>query len=236
MMENRILEQFSANLRAKNIDDSFLENDAYDFNQKFSLYRSARVGLNLEGIANPDISSIEMDEIIDEQLDNIKNARRELQINVEDYNYNQIYELTSAIQKGYDVTQYMKPEFSAEQMYLASTFQQEQLMGLEQVKPDMSVSALINLRQEMREEKQKIDTVLKTTDSVLEYYTKIDSTTINTIKQTGYLEVSGVNGGISYLNDKEPHKLAELLGKVTGHEIVTPKLGQESVNSHQREI
>lgn len=109
-------------------------------------------------------------------------------------------------------------------------------MGLEQVKPDMSVSALINFRQEMREEKQKIDTVLKTTDSVLEYYTKIDSTTTNTIKQTGYLEVSGVNGGISYLNDKEPHKLAELLGKVTGHEIVTPKLEQESVNSHQREI
>lgn len=235
-MDNKILEQFSANLNAKNIDDSFLENNAYDFNQKFALYRSARLGLNLEGVANPDIPSMEMEEIIDEQLDQIKNARRELQINVDDYNYNQIYELTSAIQKGYDVTQYMNPEFSAEHMYLAKTFQQEKLSGLEQIKSNMYISELIDFRQEMREEKQKIDKVLQTTDSVLAYYTQINSNAIEAIKQTGYIEVSGVNGGISYLKDKEPYKLAELLGKVTGHEIVAPYLEQEPVKSHQREI
>lgn len=236
MMDNKILEQLSANLKAKNIDDSFLENDAYDFNQKFALYRSARLGLNLEGIANPDIPSIEMDEIIDEQLDQIKSARRELQINVEDYNYNQIHELTSAIQKGYDVTQYMKPEFSAEHMYLARTFQQENLLGLEQVKSSMSISELIDFRQDMREEKQKIDQALQTTDSVLEYYTKVDPVTVDAVKEKGYIEVLGVNGGISHLNDQDPNRLAELLGKTTGHEIVMPQLEQESTHSHQREM
>lgn len=236
MMDNKILEQLSANLKTKNIDDSFLENDEYDFNQKFALYRSARLGLNLDGIANPDIPSIEMDEIIDEQLDQIKNARRELQINVDDYNYNQIHELTTAIQKGYDVTHYMKPEFSAEHMYLARTFQQEKLPGLEQVKSNMSISELIDFRQEMREEKHKVGKALQTTDSVLEYYAKTNSELTDKVKKDGYIEISGVSGGICHLSDKDPHRLAELLGKATGHEIVSSKLEQESTPSHQREM
>lgn len=85
-----------------------------------------------------------------------------------------------------------------------------------------------------KEETEKLLTVISSVESVLEYYKKIDDTLVEKIIKNGYIQVSGVNGGISQLSDNDPERLAELLGKLTNHEIIKHGIDEISENFNYR--
>lgn len=151
MDNSKIYDQWGLTLAQKGIDSSFLEDDLYSFDQKFALYRSARLGHRLYGIDNPDIPASEMEDIIDEQLDLIKKTRAELGIDPSKYNFDQMYELNEALVKDLDVTPYKSHEFSAEHMHIAKTFQLEGLPGIEQISHDKTVQELLDIRAQNRQ-------------------------------------------------------------------------------------
>ena len=177
--EARILEQFAATLASLNTDASFLQDENFTFDQKFVLYRSARHGHNLANINDPNIPPHEMEAILDEQLDMLKNLRRELNIDTKKYNFEHIRELHDAMINGLDISLYKSHEFSAEHMHIAKTFQQEGLPGIEQIHPDKSIEELTDLRQDIRqkhstqqEHNPPISTSIETTKNLLQKKTQ----------------------------------------------------------------
>ncbi|MCE2706857.1 MAG: hypothetical protein LW807_07260 [Proteobacteria bacterium] len=157
MDNNKLIKQFVANLDKKGLDSSLLENDIFDFNQKFVLYNAIRSGANLEVLANPDIDAYEMEDILDEQRDMMKEMRNNHGINPEKYNLSQLLELNDAIVHNLDISQYKNHEYTANHMYIAKTFQIEKLEGIDNITPDMSISELIKLRDDARELKTFIN-------------------------------------------------------------------------------
>jgi hypothetical protein len=145
-----IIRQFIANLDNKGLDSSLLKENIFNFEQKFVLYNAIRSGANLEMIANPDIPSNEMEDILDEQRFIIREMRKHYGINPDNYNINQILELNDGITHNLDITPYLSYEYSAEHMHVAKTFQQEKLPGLEQLNPSTTISEFCELRNEMR--------------------------------------------------------------------------------------
>jgi hypothetical protein len=94
----------------------------------------------------------------------------------------------------------------------------------------LAIQSLKRLEIEKQEQKAREKTeLLKSNDTVLAYYAKINPELVEKVKRNRYLEVPGVNGGIVQLSDNDPHRLAELLGKVTGHKISA--LNEESLEN-----
>lgn len=68
------------------------------------------------------------------------------EITPEKYNLKQMQELDRALKKGLDISHYKDPAWSADQMYLATTFQEGGIDQMEKIKPEMSTNEIINLR------------------------------------------------------------------------------------------
>ena len=151
MDNNKLINQFIANLDKKGLDSSLLESDLFDFNQKFVLYNAISSGANLDVLANPDIDAYEMEDILDEQRAMMKEMRNNHGINPEYYNMSQLLELNDALAHDLDISQYKNHEYTANHMYIAKTFQIENLKGIEQVLPNMQMHELINLRDYARQ-------------------------------------------------------------------------------------
>ncbi|MBY0379100.1 MAG: hypothetical protein K2P99_01725 [Burkholderiales bacterium] len=153
MDNNKLINQFIANLDRKGLDSSLLENDIFDFSQKFVIYNAIITGANLEVIANPNIDAYEMEDILDEQRAMMKEMRNNHGINPEYYNISQLLELNDALAHNLDISQYKNHEYTANHMYIAKTFQIEKLDGMDNITPDMPISELIKLRNNAREVK-----------------------------------------------------------------------------------
>lgn len=151
LQNEKLLTQFKFKLQELNQDTAFLDDARFDFFQKFAMYRSVRLGLNLYGINDPNIDADKMDDIVTAQEMDLKTFREKLKIDPRKYNFAQIRELVDAIQTGLDVTPYLNPMYTAEHMHIAKTFQQEGLPGIEQVHPDKSIVELINFRNQSRQ-------------------------------------------------------------------------------------
>lgn len=151
--EDKIIQMFEKRLENKNIDASFLQDNNYEFSQKFVLYRAALRGLDVNSLLNPDIPYTEMEDLLDEQMMQLTKVRANLGIDTSKYNFDQIRELIDGVQKGLDVKPYMSYEYSAQHMYVAKTFQQEQLGGLHKLIPNMSIGDFVKLREQERHAK-----------------------------------------------------------------------------------
>lgn len=100
----------------------------------------------------------------------------------------------------------------------------------------LAIKSLKRLEIEKQEQKAKEKTeLLKSNDAVLAYYAKINPALVEIVKRNRYLEVPGVNGGIAQLSDNDPHRLAELLGKVTGHKISEHK-NEETLENFNHKV
>lgn len=98
----------------------------------------------------------------------------------------------------------------------------------------LAIQSLKRLEIEKQEQKAREKTeLLKSNDTVLAYYAKINPELVEKVKRNRYLEVPGVNGGIVQLSDNDPHRLAELLGKGTGHKISA--LNEGSLENHVKD-
>ena len=97
MDNNKLINQFIANLDKKGLDSSLLESDLFNFNQKFVLYNAISSGANLDVLASPDIDAYEMEDILDEQHAMMKEMRNNHGINPEYYNMSQLLELNDAL-------------------------------------------------------------------------------------------------------------------------------------------
>ncbi len=227
MDNTKIYQQWELTLAQRGVDSSFLEDPLYNFEQKFALYRSARLGHNLHGIANPDMPATEMEDIIDEQLEYLKYTRAELGIDTSKYTFEQIYELNEALTKGLDVTHYKSHEFSAEHMHIAKTFQEEGLPGIEQIHPDKSIPDLIQFRAQTRQILQKTNTISDVAHKSYELYNAKEK----------YLEQSDKAYALEYPAYGEPHYLAvnnkdEILQFMKKS---VSELSEEAVDSYQND-
>jgi hypothetical protein len=238
MDNNKIIQQWISNLETNGIDSSILESDVYDFQQKFVVYRATRLGLILDDILNPNIPAIEMENMVDEYIMDIKNITKTLALDIDKYTFAQIRELNDAIFKGFDTSLYNSYQYSAQHMYVAKTFQQEGLLGLENLNPQTSLVELLQMRDNERIIKYNNYNLSQFIDSasVLNYFEKINPELVEQIKIDGKLEVKGINGGTVYLSDNEPQYLANLLQKATCYELVEPiiEMQSEYTNNYSR--
>ncbi len=159
----KILSRLKLKLQELHQDTSFLDDKRFEFYQKCVQYRSVRLGLNLYGIEDPNISADEMEEIIDAQVQDQKTFRKQFNIDPRKYNFSQIRELVDAYKTRLDLAQYLDPDYSADHMHIAKTFQQEGLPGIEQVRPEKSIADLIIYRQNVRQSQSALQEILPAT-------------------------------------------------------------------------
>lgn len=224
--ENKLIEARIQELESKGIDASLLKDDIFTFDQKFELARAITNKINPNIIANPEIPHAEMSDLIDEQISIAIKLRDSQGINPENYNFKQLAELQHAVTMGLDVSHYKDPAYSADQMYIAKSFQVDKIPGIEQLTPNMSTDEMQAFKTSMQlaidsfndsKVNKKID--LSTNDSVLSYFQSIDPELVAKIKHDGKIDVPGNKGGTCYLQDNIPNYLAELLSVATGHEL-----------------
>lgn len=127
---------------------SFINDSIYDIKQKFVLYRAIITNLDLGNIANPDIPAKEMESLLDEQQEMAANLQENHNLDPTKYDLKQLQELDRALKGGLDISHYKDPAFSADQMYLATTFQEGGIDQMERITPEMSKDEILNLRTE----------------------------------------------------------------------------------------
>lgn len=129
-------------------------------------------------------------------------------ITPEKYNLKQMQELDRALKKGLDISYYKNPDWSADQMYLATTFQEGKISGLADIKPTRwSTTDILALRAENlniahHNEGREIPTLDKIADGTLP------------IEELEKLIYNGANVNESIdSNDNTPVILSAKLGK-----------------------
>lgn len=149
-MDDKLIKQFIESLESKDINANILKDNNYNNDQKFVLFRALIKSHSIENISDPNISADEMEDILDNEISMIKELRQENNINPDDYTLKQLYELNNALKQGFNVELYKNPEFSADQMYIAKTFQQYHpkysLSGLNELEPSMSKNEMLEIR------------------------------------------------------------------------------------------
>ena len=139
-----------------------------------------------------------------------------------------LVELTKSFKKALESITHLTDEVSHlkksnNRLETQKTALQSQLLDLQALK-----------KLEIEKEEQKLrekSNVLNSNDSVLAYYSKINPELVEKVRKNGYIEVPGVNGGISQLTDNNPEHLAELLGKSTGYCILKKQTYQNNQNN-----
>lgn len=223
LQNEKLLTQFKLKLQELNQDTTFLDDSRFDFFQKFAMYRSVRLGLNLYGINDPNMDADEMDEIVTTQEMGLKSFREQLKIDPRDYNFAQIRELVDAAQTGLDVTPYLNPNFSADQMHIAKTFQQEGLPGIEQVHPEKSITELINFRNQTRQLMQEAKQIIQS-----EYG----------LNPKEFLPLDVIGIGSQLWKTKDGEKISKSLDQLLqylGPDYINPKSG-DSILSYLAQI
>ena len=130
------------------------------------------------------------------------------EITPEKYNLKQMQELDRALKKGLDISHYKDPAWSADQMYLATTFQEGKISGLADIKPTRwSTDDILALRAEnLNIAHHKGNSVIPTLDKIADGTLPIEE--LEKLIYNG----ANVNESIDS-NDNTPVILSAKLGK-----------------------
>ncbi|RTL11795.1 MAG: hypothetical protein EKK54_06260 [Neisseriaceae bacterium] len=148
MIDDKQVKRALERLEQNHIDTSVIDTDKFTNDQIMVLCRGLERHQDISNITNPDISDNEMEQILDDEFDIGSNLMFSHGINPQNYKIGQLYELNEALNKGYDITPYKSPEFSAAHMFLARTYQENNL-PLDGITPQATLPSIIERRNEL---------------------------------------------------------------------------------------
>lgn len=169
VIEDDQIEKAIKKLESRQINADILKDPSFDNEQKFALYQALIQHQDVQNIADPKISVNEMDNIREDEHRMMQQLHQNHGIIPENYKLNQLYELNEALNKGFDISHYKSPEFSATHMYLARTYQENNL-PLDDITPQTPLPMIVERKNELINEvnDRKIESELAAYDPMEE--------------------------------------------------------------------